>query len=54
MMRIREIGNIEAELPNACCEDLTSHSRMVEVKASALQHALNKLKDGSQGRNELI
>ncbi len=52
--RIREIGNIQGELPNACVEDLTSHSRMVEVKASALQHALNKLKDGSQGRDELI
>ena len=54
LQRIKEIEDIQAELPNACVEDLTSHNRMVEVKASALQHALNKLKDGSQGRDELI
>ena len=42
------------DLPHACIEDLTSQDRMVKVKTSALQDALNKLKDEDKGRNEMI
>ena len=54
LMRIRDISSMQAELPNTCVEDLTSERRMAEVKSSALQEALNKLKDNDTGRNEMI
>jgi hypothetical protein len=52
--RLHRADSLAANLPYSCVEDLTSADRIRHVKQSALQDALNKLKDSDKDRNELI
>jgi hypothetical protein len=42
--RAKELEGLVVDLPHCCVEDLTSNSRMREIKQSALHDALNQLK----------
>lgn len=55
--RLKRTQNLEsgiARLPTACLEDLNSHDKIRDVKASALHEAIMDLKNSDKGRNDMI
>ena len=52
--RLHRADSLANDLPYACVDDLISEERIRHVKHSALQDALNKLKDQDKDRNSLI
>ena len=54
LKKVKDIGESVARLPAPCLDDLTSATKIKEVKSSALHDALLDLKSKDKGRNDLI